>query len=337
MKSSSNARLSLVLAAGVAVFLAGAPAMAQSGDPVRVRGAVASLEGSTLVVHSREGADVTIHLADDWAVTGVVKASMADIKPGAFIGAASLPQTDSSQRALEVLVFPEGMRGFGEGHYPWDLKPASMMTNATVANAVDSVDGRSITVSYKGGEKKITISGGCADRHVRRSGKVGRCARGDGVRADAAASRWKPEREPRRRRQERRRAANVMRARKNVCGGGMARDLRAMFVTYEASDHSSSTVSLVMQVRTNLERSRPNRSLASAWAPQSSNWVLRTRWRRKRGGIVEDVDGATGGGRSGGGRGGGGGGVTGRGPGVGGGDGERQGGARDDDEQRLTH
>jgi len=96
-------------------------------------------------------------LASDWAATGVVKAAMSDIKPGTFIGTASLPQTDGSQRAIEVVVFPEAMRGLGEGHYPWNLKPTSMMTNANIANSVDGVDGRTVTLSYKGGEKKVTI------------------------------------------------------------------------------------------------------------------------------------------------------------------------------------
>jgi hypothetical protein len=157
---SGKTNLSLALAvggAGIALWLAGASAMAASGDPVRVRGTVVSLDGSTLVVHSREGADVSIHLADGWGATGVVKASMADIKQGAFIGAASLPQSNSGLRAIEVVVFPEAMRGSGEGHYPWDLKPSSMMTNATIGNAVDSVDGRTVTLSYKGGDKKMTI------------------------------------------------------------------------------------------------------------------------------------------------------------------------------------
>jgi hypothetical protein len=160
MKSSRKRDLSRILAAGVAVFslsLGGVSGMAQSGDPVRVRGAVVSLDGSTLVVHSREGADLSIHLADNWGVVGVVKASMSDIKQGAFIGAASLPQPDSSLRAIEVLVFPEAMRGSGEGRRPWDLKPDSVMTNATVGDAVDGVEGRTVTLSYKGGEKKVTI------------------------------------------------------------------------------------------------------------------------------------------------------------------------------------
>jgi hypothetical protein len=160
LKSVNKAIHCGILAAGVAVVtlsLACVAAIAQSNNQVRVRGTVVSLEGSALVVHAREGANVSIHLADDWAAIGVVKASMSDIKPGTFIGTASLPQADSSLRAIEVVVFPEAMRGSGEGHYPWDLKPASMMTNATVGNSVDSVDGRTVTLSFKGGEKKVTI------------------------------------------------------------------------------------------------------------------------------------------------------------------------------------
>jgi hypothetical protein len=157
VKSSGVIRMFAAPAATVALLLGTVWGVAQSGDPVRIRGVVVGLEGSTLVVHSREGADVSIRLATDWAATGVVKAAMSDIKPGTFIGTASLPQTDGSQRAIEVVVFPEAMRGLGEGHYPWDLKPTSMMTNANIANSVDGVDGRTVTLSYKGGEKKVTI------------------------------------------------------------------------------------------------------------------------------------------------------------------------------------
>lgn len=153
-----NFAILTLASAALSLLLGPFGVMAQSGDPVRVRGTVVSIEGSTLVVHSREGADVSIHLADNWAATGIVKASLADIKTGTFIGTASLPQTDGSQRAIEVVVFPEAMRGVGEGHYPWDLKPTSMMTNANIANSVDGVEGRTVTLSYKGGEKKITIS-----------------------------------------------------------------------------------------------------------------------------------------------------------------------------------
>jgi hypothetical protein len=87
----------------------------------------------------------------------VVKASMADIKEGTFIGTATVTQPDSSLKSEEVVVFPDKMKGTGEGHYPWDLGSKSMMTNATVSNAVKGVDGQTITVTYKGGEKKIDV------------------------------------------------------------------------------------------------------------------------------------------------------------------------------------
>ena len=146
----------IVAALVLPLTLAGAPARA-AGESVRVRGVVVSLDGTKLVVHSRDGKDVSIGLKDDFAVLAVVKSSMADIKQGAFIGTAAVRQPDTSLRSVEVVVFPEGMRGVGEGHYPWDLGPSSSMTNATVANAVQGVDGQTVTVTYKGGEKKIDI------------------------------------------------------------------------------------------------------------------------------------------------------------------------------------
>ena len=108
-------------------------------------------------MHPKFGKDVDISLKDNYAVFAVVKSSMADIKQGTFIGTATVAQPDSSLRSLEVVVFPDSLRGFGEGHYPWDLGSSSMMTNATVANAVQGVDGQTVTVTYKGGEKKISI------------------------------------------------------------------------------------------------------------------------------------------------------------------------------------
>lgn len=138
------------------LVLGAAPAWAD-GTPVRVRGTVVSLDGSKLVVHAKDGKDVTVSLKDKYAALAVVKSSMEDIKQGTFIGTATVAQPDGSLRAVEVVVFPESLRGFGEGHYPWDLGPSSMMTNATIADKVQSVDGETVTVTYKGGEKKITI------------------------------------------------------------------------------------------------------------------------------------------------------------------------------------
>jgi hypothetical protein len=130
---------------------------AESSSPVRVRGTVLSIQGSDLAVKSRTGEDVRIRLADSWSAGGVVPAKLSDIKSGTFVGIASTPQPGGPSRAIEVLIFPEAMRGTGEGHYPWDLQPESTMTNATVVSDVQSVDGRALTLSYKAGEQKIVV------------------------------------------------------------------------------------------------------------------------------------------------------------------------------------
>jgi hypothetical protein len=150
-------RLALAFATAlIPIALASASAFAQ-GSPVRVRGSVVSLEGTKLVVHAKDGKDITVTLNDNFAALAVVKSSMADIKEGTFIGTATVTQPDSTLRSMEVVVFPDKMRGTGEGHYPWDLGSNSMMTNATVSNAVKGVEGQTITVTYKGGEKKIEV------------------------------------------------------------------------------------------------------------------------------------------------------------------------------------
>jgi len=149
--------VSLPLAAGI-----GSPAFAQSAkaEPVRVRGAVVDFGGQALTVKTREGQTVDIALAEGWKISSVARAAVADIKPGDFVGIASLPTQDGGDGALEVVIFPPALKGTGEGSYGWDLKPNSTMTNATVADAVKSVNGRSVTVSYHGQEKKIAIPEG---------------------------------------------------------------------------------------------------------------------------------------------------------------------------------
>lgn len=137
-----------------------AAAAGAAQDRVNVRGKIVSFSANTLQVKSREGQTVTVALADDYKVAGINRASIADIKPGSFVGIASLPKADGGDGALEVLVFPPAMKGVGEGSYAWDLKPKSNMTNATVANAVQGVDGHTVTVSYHGKEKKIAIPEG---------------------------------------------------------------------------------------------------------------------------------------------------------------------------------
>lgn len=127
---------------------------------LNIRGSVVNLAGSTLKVKTREGETVDVALADDWQVASVANAKVSDIKPGDYVGIASLPKEQGGDGALEVLIFPPALRGAGEGSFGWDLKPNSSMTNATVADAVKDVDGRTVTVSYHGNEKKISIPDG---------------------------------------------------------------------------------------------------------------------------------------------------------------------------------
>jgi hypothetical protein len=110
-----------------------------------------------LAVHTRTGDTISIELADNYKVVAVVPAPRDAIKEGAFVGAAAMPQADGTQRALEVLVFPESGRGSGEGHYPWDLKPGSTMTNATVAEVTKVDRDQRLTLRYKDGEKTIVV------------------------------------------------------------------------------------------------------------------------------------------------------------------------------------
>jgi len=127
-------------------------------DTVRVRGTIDRLEGPVYVVKSRDGTEMKVALADNGLVVALVKASLADIKPGSFVGATGMPQADGSQKAIEVHIFPEAMRGTGEGHYPWDLRADTTMTNANVEETVAGVDGQTLTLKYKTGEKKVIVT-----------------------------------------------------------------------------------------------------------------------------------------------------------------------------------
>jgi hypothetical protein len=148
------------LIAGIAFLaaLAAAPAIAQAPQTVRLRGVIEKVDGQTVLAKSDKGADLKLNLADKMLVVQVEKASLADIKPGDFIGSGAMPQPDGSQKAIEVHIFAESMRGTGEGFRPWDGAPNSTMTNGTVATSVTSVDGPVITVKYKDGEKNIVVT-----------------------------------------------------------------------------------------------------------------------------------------------------------------------------------
>jgi hypothetical protein len=148
----------MVAGAALAATLAISPALAQ--QTVRLRGTIEKVDGNTLLVKSRDGAQLTLALTGNALIVSVVKASLADIKEGSFIGSGAMPQPDGSQKALEVHIFAESQRGTGEGHRSWDGAPNSTMTNGTVGTTVTGVDGPAITVKYKDGEKKIVVGPG---------------------------------------------------------------------------------------------------------------------------------------------------------------------------------
>jgi hypothetical protein len=151
--------------AGVTALLlvfAAAAAAAQT-TPTRIRGTITAIDGKTATIATREGTTAKINLADNWTVNIVAPLTMADIKQGGFVGIASLKGPDGSLNALEVLVFPASMQAAkpGEGHYPWDLQPESMMTNATVTTVAAGSDGQTLKLDYKdGGTQTIKVKAG---------------------------------------------------------------------------------------------------------------------------------------------------------------------------------
>jgi hypothetical protein len=131
----------------------------QPPTPSRVRGTIEAVDGDVLAVKSRSGEDVKLHMTGDMRVVGITRISMSDIKVGSFIGTTTVPGPDGGQNAVEVHVFPEDMRGTGEGSRPYDLRPNSTMTNATVAaQTVAGNDGHTLMIKYKDGEKKVEVS-----------------------------------------------------------------------------------------------------------------------------------------------------------------------------------
>jgi hypothetical protein len=132
------------------------PASAQ--ETVRIRGTIERVEGPVYVVKNRDGAEVKLTVTDNPLYVAIAPSTMADIKPGMFVGSAGMMQPDGTQKAIEVHIFPESMRGTGEGHYDWDIKPQSKMTNGNVEQTVAAVDGPMLSVKYKDGEKKLVVT-----------------------------------------------------------------------------------------------------------------------------------------------------------------------------------
>jgi len=153
------ARLLAACLAAVVAFAVATAVWAQS-PPTRLRGSIAAIDGKTATIATREGSSVKVNLADNWVVMLVSPVTMADIKENSFVGIASMKGPDGTLNALEVLVFPEAARGSGEGHYPWDLQPESMMTNATVATVASASDGQTLALKYKDGTQTIKVKPG---------------------------------------------------------------------------------------------------------------------------------------------------------------------------------
>ena len=130
----------------------------QPPTPSRLRGTIEGVAGDELAVKLRDGEELKLHMAGDMRVVGIAKSSLSDVKVGSFIGTTTVPGPDGSQNAVEVHVFPESMRGTGEGSRPWDLRPNSTMTNATVAETVAGNDGHTLMVKHKDGEKKVVVN-----------------------------------------------------------------------------------------------------------------------------------------------------------------------------------
>ncbi len=149
---ASRILTAFAIAAALAVSSVSAAAQTQ-----RLRGTIERLDGNTIIGKARDGAPITLKLADNATITAVHKATRADIKEGDYIGSGAMPQADGSQKALEVHIFAASMRGQGDGHRPWNGAPDSTMTNGAVGNIVSSVDGQTVLVKYKDGEKKIVV------------------------------------------------------------------------------------------------------------------------------------------------------------------------------------
>jgi hypothetical protein len=148
---------SLLIAAAAASIVLPFEVLA-AGTASNVRGTIEHVGGDTMQVKQQNGTSVSVRLVQNMKVASVSKASLTDVKPGTFIGTAAMPQPDGSLQAIEVHIFPESMRGTGEGNRAWDAGPGSSMTNGTVGQEVKSVQRNTLTVKYRGGDKTVTVT-----------------------------------------------------------------------------------------------------------------------------------------------------------------------------------
>src|SRR5712675_1782630 len=160
MPNMSSLRPRLFAASLTFISVLGSVAWAQQPPTVRIRGTIESVDGAMLAIKSREGTDMKVRMTDNVAVFGVAKTDLSEIKEGSYIGVTAMPEPDGVQKAVAVHIFPESQRGATEGFRPWDQRPNSTMTNATVAQTVKGTDGQNILVKYKDGEKKVVVPPG---------------------------------------------------------------------------------------------------------------------------------------------------------------------------------
>jgi hypothetical protein len=153
-------KLSSLVALLAIIFATASTAWAQQPPPMRIRGTIEAVDGSLLTIKSREGDTLKVRMTDNVAVFGVAKTELSEIKEGSYIGVTAMPEPDGTQKAVAVHIFPENQRGAAEGFRPWDQRPNSTMTNATVAQTVKGTDGQNILVKYKDGEKKVVVPPG---------------------------------------------------------------------------------------------------------------------------------------------------------------------------------
>lgn len=147
--------------AGLALMATATAVWAQGAPPVRVRGEITKVEGTTLSVKTRDGQNVTVKLAEPPRIAAMTKASLADIKEGSFIGVSAMPQPDGSQKAYAIHIFMDAQKGVVPARFgPWDSRPGATMTNANVATTVAGKDGQDLLVKYQDGEKKVTVPPG---------------------------------------------------------------------------------------------------------------------------------------------------------------------------------
>jgi len=148
--------ISVLAATALVASYAGSAAWAQ--DTVRVRGEITKVDGTTLAVKARDGANLTVKLAEPPRIAAMEKASLDDIKEGSFIGVSAMPQPDGTQKAYAIHIFMDSQKGVVADRFgPWDSRPGSTMTNAFVATTVAGKDGRELLVKYKDGEKRVIV------------------------------------------------------------------------------------------------------------------------------------------------------------------------------------